>query len=542
MPTDEGVDMGDDGLDVIVVGAGFSGLYALHRLRGSGLSVQVLEAGEGVGGTWYWNRYPGARCDVPSWEYSYSFSPELEQDWVWTERYAGQPEILRYLDHVADRFDLRRDIELGVTVTSAAFDGASRAWSVAAADGRRWTARFLVMATGGLSRPKDPGLPGLAEFRGEVLRTSRWPHDGVDLTGRRVGVVGTGSSGIQVVPVVAESAEHLVVLQRTPQFTIPARNGPLDPDELAGIKSRYREIRAEARRTGFGLAAFTPLGRKAVDVDADEREREFDRRWEGGGPQFLVAFDDLIVDAEANGYAADYVRRRIAETVADPETAARLTPTGYPLGCKRLCNDTGYYETFNRPNVTLVDLTRCPIRGFTAAEVLTADARYPLDVLVLATGFDALTGALTAVDVRGEDGHGLAQAWRDGPVSHLGLMVAGFPNLFTVTGPGSPSLLSNMVTSIEQHVEWIDRCLADLRARGLSRIEARREAQQAWSRTVAEVAGATVFAAPNCSSYYRGDNIAGKSRTFLPYAGGVHTYQQILQDEVEAGYPGFHLS
>jgi cation diffusion facilitator CzcD-associated flavoprotein CzcO len=525
--------------DVIVVGAGFSGLYMLHELRTLGFDVTVLERGNGVGGTWFWNRYPGCRCDVPSWEYSYSFSPELQQEWVWTERFPAQPEILAYLEHVAERFDLLRDIQLDTEVTGVAFDDTARTWQVTTASGATLRSQFVILATGGLSTPKDPGIPGLDHFEGHVLRTSRWPQEPVDLRAKRVGVIGTGSSGIQVIPKLAELAEHLTVFQRTPQFTIPARNRPLADDEMASIKARYPEIRATARTTGFGLAEFSPHGVNALDVDEAERRRQFDRRWAEGGPSFLIAFDDLIVDEAANAFAAEYARERIAEMVHDPAVAAALTPSGFPLGCKRLCNDTDYYETFNRSNVTLVDLRTDPFTTCTADAVGTASGPHQLDVLVLATGFDALTGAATSIDLRGRHAARLVDAWSDGPVTYLGLMVHGFPNLFTMTGPGSPSLLSNMVTSIEMHVEWIGAAISWMREHGHTEIDVVPAAQDEWSDHVQEVSTATLFAAPSCNSYYRGDNIAGKSRRFLPYAGGVAAYQEKLDEVVGAGYDGF---
>lgn len=528
-------------LDVLIVGAGFSGLYMLHKMRELGFAARIVEAADGVGGAWNWNRYPGCRCDVPSWEYSYSFSPELQQEWVWTERFPAQPEILAYLNHVADRFELRDGIDLGVRVESTRFDEDRGRWAVATDRSGTYDAQFVVMATGGLSVPKNPGIDGFEDFAGEIVFTSRWPCDGVQLEGRRVGVVGTGSSGIQVIPEIAKVADELYVFQRTPQFTVPARNRPLEPGELDEIKSRYAQIRATARQTGFGLAEFEPYGRNALDADDAERQREFDRRWAEGGPSFLVAFDDLIVDERANEFAAAYARERIAEIVDDPAVAEALTPRGYPLGCKRLCNDTDYYATFNRSNVTLVDVAADPIARLTTSGLQTENESYPLDVLVMATGFDALTGALSRIDVRGRDGETLAEAWAEGPATYLGLMVSGFPNMFLMTGPGSPSLLSNMVTSIEQHVEWVAGCLTALRSDDASTIEASLAAQVDWSQHVQEVGGETLFTASSCSSYYRGDNIDGKTRHFLPYAGGVDAYGERLAEVVANGYHGFHV-
>ncbi|MEO0398053.1 MAG: NAD(P)/FAD-dependent oxidoreductase [Pseudomonadota bacterium] len=526
--------------EVLIVGAGFSGMYMLHRMRELGLSVRVIEAGDGVGGAWYWNRYPGCRCDVPSWEYSYSFDEDLQQEWTWTERYPSQPEILRYLNHVADRFDLRPDIEFETRVESTSYDDKAGLWTVTAEDKREFTCKWLVMASGGLSRPKDPGIPGLDKFKGQVIFTSQWPHEPVELEGKRIGVIGTGSSGIQTIPQLAKVAEKLTVFQRTPQFTIPARNRPLEPNEMDAIKARYPEIRADAQTTGFGLAEFKPSGLLALESDEATIKKEFDRRWAEGGPAFLVAFDDLMLEQDANAYAAAYVRERIAEIVDDPKVADILTPKGYPLGCKRLCNDTDYYKTYNLPNVNLVDVGSAPIERLSENALHTASGEeYPLDILVLATGFDALTGALTSIDVRGRDGLHLKDRWANGPDTYLGIMVDGFPNMFTITGPGSPSLLSNMISSIEHHVGWVTDCIEWMNEKGNAAIEPAAGQSENWMDHVQEVAASTLFGAPNCNSYYLGDNIKGKARKFLPYAGGYMNYKQRMNEVASAGYEGF---
>ena len=540
-----------EGLDLLVVGAGFAGLYMLHRARGLGLRTEVIEAGDGVGGTWYWNRYPGARCDVESLEYSYGFDADLQQEWEWTERYATQPEILRYLEHVADRFDLRRDIRFGTRVTGAAWDEETRRWTVTLdghpdgdGEGRAGTpttrtARFVVMATGCLSSAMTPDIPGADSFAGPTLHTGRWPHEGVDLTGRRVGVIGTGSSAIQAVPIIAEQAAELTVFQRTPNYAVPAHNAPLDPAVVAEVKADYDSFREANRQrsTAFGARiGFNDVS--ALSVDDEERLAEYERRWAHGGLPFLGAYNDLLLDRKANETAADFVRGKIHEIVDDPDVAARLSPDQV-IGCKRLCVDTGYYATFNRPNVSLVDLRDTPIEAVEATGVRTTDGLHELDVLVFATGFDAMTGALDRIDIRGRGGRPLREAWAEGPKTYLGLMVAGFPNLFTITGPGSPSVLTNMITSIEHHVEWISDAIDHLRTTGRTTIEATPEAQEEWVTYVNGVAGITLF--PTCSSWYLGANVPGKPRVFMPLP-GFSMYADMVADVVADDYRGFALT
>jgi cyclohexanone monooxygenase len=525
-------------LDAVVVGAGFAGLYMLHRLRGLGLSAQVFEAGDGVGGTWYWNRYPGARCDVESMDYSYSFSDELQQQWQWTERYAAQPEILKYINHVADRFDLRRDIKLSTRVTSAVFDEATSRWTVETDQGDRVSARFCVMATGCLSDAQVPDIKGRETFAGPWYHTGRWPHGGVDFTGQRVAVIGTGSSAIQSIPIIARQAAHLFVFQRTPNYSMPAQNALLDPEYERRVKAAYADFRRQARESRVGFVV-ERSGDSALAVAPDEREREYEKRWQRGGLGFSAAYTDILTNKDANDTAAEFFRDKIRAIVRDPAVAAALTPTDYPLGTKRLCVDTDYYATFNRDNVTLIDLRKTPLEAITPRGVRTGAAEYVVDSLVFATGFDAMTGALLKIDIRGRGGVSLRQKWAAGPRTYLGLAVAGFPNLFTITGPGSPSVLSNMIVSIEQHVDWIADCLVCLRAQNRERIEATAEAEEAWVAHVNEVGHMTLY--PLAKSWYMGANVPGKPRIFMPYIGGVGVYRQKCDEVAAAGYAGFTL-
>ena len=524
--------------DVVVVGAGFAGLYMLHRLRGLGLSARCFEAGTGVGGTWYWNRYPGARCDVESLQYSFSFSEELQQEWHWTERYASQPEILRYLDHVADRFDLRRLIQFGTRVTTAEYDEGAGRWRVATDQGEHVAARFCIMATGALSAARKPEMPGLDSFGGRWFHTGNWPKKAVDFTGQRVAVIGTGSSGIQAIPVVARQAAHLHVFQRTPNFSIPAWNAPLPADRQADWKAEYSAHRARARDTRSGiLYEYSPRG--AFDVPHEERQAEFDRRWQRGGANFTHAFNDIFTNAEANAEAAEYVRGRIRATVHDAATAAALLPTNHPIGTKRICVDTEYYDTFNRPNVTLVDIRRTPIEAVTPAGLLTTEAEFALDSIIFATGYDAVTGALDRIGIRGRGREALRAKWAEGPRTYLGLMTAGFPNLFIVTGPGSPSVLTNVVMAIEQHVDWVAGLLAHMQQHGLATVEPDVEAEMDWVEQVNAAAARTLF--PSAASWYMGANIPGKPRVFLPYVGGFGTYTRICDAVASEGYRGFRM-
>jgi len=522
-------------LGAVVVGAGFAGLYMLHRLRKLGLEVIVVETGDGVGGTWYWNCYPGARCDVESMQYSFSFDDELQQEWNWTERYAGQPEIRRYLDHVADRFDLRRDIRLGTTVTAAVF-GKDGRWRVETDKGDVFSSRFCIMATGCLSAARMPDIAGLDTFDGQAFHTGRWPKEPVSFEGKDVAVIGTGSSGIQVVPELARQAKHLYVMQRTPNFSIPAWNAPLPADRQADWKKDYAAHREKARNTRSGIL-YEYATRGTWDVDSAERQAEYERRWARGGANFTHCFNDLFFDEKANEQAADFVRDKIRSIVINPAVADLLTPTDHAIGTKRICVDTDYYTTFNRENVTLVDLRATPIEAITPGGIRTTGAHFDLDAIVFATGYDAVTGALSRIDIRGRGGLALNDKWVGGPRSYLGLMMAGFPNLFVVTGPGSPSILTNVVVAIEQHVEWIAHCIANMDERGLMRIEPDENAETEWITHVNEVASRTLF--PRTRSWYMGANIPGKPRVFLPFVGGFDNYTRICEDVAADNYRGF---
>jgi cyclohexanone monooxygenase len=528
--------------DVVVVGGGLGGLYALHRLRALGLTVQVFEAGSGVGGTWFWNRYPGARCDVESMEYSYSFSNELQQEWVWPERYGTQPEILRYINHVADRFDLRRDIQLNTRVVSAVFEPATGRWTVRTDQGDLVSAQFCVMASGNLSTPRVPDFRGLEGFQGKWYHSGLWPHEGVDFTGLRVGVIGTGSSGVQMIPRIAAEAEHLTVFQRTANFSLPARNAPLDPDKERRHKEQYGERRRAALDTPFGIAGHPAPTQSALEASEAERLRAYEAKWaEGGSISFLYSYTDLLVNKESNDTASEFVRQKIRSIVRNPAVAEILAPKDHPIGTKRLCLDTNYYETYNRNNVSLVDVKTKPILEITATGVRTADGEYgPFDALVFATGFDAMTGALREIDIRVQDGPALAEQWEAGPRTYLGLMVAGFPNMFVITGPGSPSVKTQMILAIEQHTDWVADCLTHLRAHGYSRIEADRAAQDNWVQHVNDVADRTLY--PLANSWYVGANIPGKPRVFMPYVGGFAGYKQKCDAVAANDYQGFVLT
>jgi cyclohexanone monooxygenase len=525
--------------DVVVVGAGFAGMYMLHRLRGLGMTVRIYEQGSGVGGTWYWNRYPGARCDVESMQYSYSFSDELQQEWDWSERYAPQPEILKYANHVADRFDLRRDIQFDTRVISAELDESTNLWSVTTSDGKTVTARYVVLATGCLSNARKPDIKGLGSFKGKVYHTGNWPHEPVDFTGLRVGVIGTGSSSIQSVPVIAEQASHLTVFQRTANFSIPARNARLTEEERQAFRAKYPEVRRFAREEARNGIYTEMPDRGALDDGDNERRAKYEARWQRGGLTFMSVYNNLALDKAANETAANFVREKIAEIVKDPETAKLLQPNDHPIGSKRICIDTDYFATFNRANVTLVDIRSNPIDEITENAVRTGGKDYEIDALVLATGFDAMTGSVAKIDIRGRGGQTLNQKWAEGPRTYLGLMSTGFPNLFIITGPGSPSVLSNMIVSIEQHVDWITDCLAYMRDHGLDTIEAKKDAEDKWVAHVNEVAYTTLY--PQANSWYMGANIPGKPRIFMPYIGGVGPYRQICNDVAAKGYEGFAM-
>jgi cation diffusion facilitator CzcD-associated flavoprotein CzcO len=524
--------------DALIIGAGFAGLYQLHCLRDRlGLRAQVLEAGGDLGGTWYWNRYPGARCDSESHAYRYFFSRELSDEWESTERYPGPPEIRAYLDHVARKFDLRRDIRFGERVTAAHFDESASRWQVETESGERCTAAYLVTAVGCLSAANVPDIPGLQDFRGKWVHTGQWPHEGVDFAGKRVGQIGTGSTGIQAAPVIAQAAAHLTVFQRTANYSVPARNAPLTPEFRRWVKDNYEEIRGIAQSTVNGHA-FRISERKVAEVTPEERQAIYDAAWETGGLQFRATFHDLLTDRAANDTAADFLKARIRAVVKDPATAAALSNIDHPYAAKRPPIDTDYFETFNRPNVSLVDLRADPIERITPAGIKTRSREHPLDIIVFATGFDALTGPLLKMDIRGRAGRSLREDWKAGPETYLGLQVPGYPNLFTITGPGSPSVLTNMPVAIEQHVEWITGCIAHLRERGTRTIEPSAEAAREWGERVQQAARATLLWDAK-HSWYFGANVAGKPQVFMPYAGGLHHYRKICDGVAANGYEGF---
>lgn len=525
--------------DMLIVGAGFAGLYQLYRAREMGLRTRLLEAGDGVGGTWFWNRYPGARCDVESLDYSYSFSPELEQEWVWSERYAPQEEILRYINHVADRFALRPDIQLNTRVSAATFDEGTGRWHVSAQSGERFVARFLVMATGALSLPQRPSLKGLENFAGGIYHSAQWPKEGVDFTGRRVALIGTGSSGVQMTPVIAQQAAQLTVFQRTANFSVPAHNVTFTPESLAAAKARYPERRALGREaiTGQFLNANT---KTAAEMTDEERRAELEYRWKGagGGFRMLRTFADQMCDERTNRMVAQFAREKIRAKVKDPRKAQLLCPKDdLPFGTKRLCVDSHYYETFNRDNVDIVDIRATPIVAATRSGLRTTEAQLEFDDIVFATGFDAMTGALMAIDIRGAGGVSLRERWKDGPMAYLGLGVAGFPNMFVITGPGSPSVLSNVVHSIETHVDWIMRLIRRMDAHRLARVEPSEEAQLRWVKRCEEEANKTLY--PRANSWYTGANVSGKPRVFMAFVSGVPVYRRIIEQVEANDYDGF---
>jgi cyclohexanone monooxygenase len=529
--------------DVVVVGAGFAGMYMLHRLRALGLSTVVFEQASDVGGTWYWNRYPGARCDAESLLYNYSFDAELRQDWQykWPERYSRQPVILGYARHVADRYDLRRDIRFDTQVTKAGWDEDARQWAVETSTGLRVRCRFLISAVGCLSDSQVPSIPGLDTFSGEWYHTGRWPHHDVDFTGKRVVQIGTGSSGIQAAPVIAQAAGHLTVLQRTAQFTVPARNAPLAPElvdtSLARIKERLAKM-----ASGPGVRRlWQVIGTKnTFDDSPEQREAYFEQLWQMGGPLFPFGYLDTMTDPAANDEAAEFVRRKIRSIVTDPVTAGKLMPS-YPIGAKRQAIDSGYYETFNRPNVRLEDIQSDPIERVTPEGIVLSSGKLiEADIIVFAIGFDAMTGPIFRLNIEGTGGRRLRETWQGGPLTYLGIASHGFPNLFMLTGPGSPSVLSNVIVSAEQHVNWLTQLIGHLHEQEIDRIEADVDAQSRWTQYVTDMASESLY--PQANSWYMGANIPGKPRVFMPYVGGNALYQTEIDEVAEKGYAGFQLS
>ncbi|MEM7291777.1 MAG: NAD(P)/FAD-dependent oxidoreductase [Pseudomonadota bacterium] len=523
--------------DVVIVGAGFAGLYLIHSLRKQGFRVRAYEAGTNVGGTWYWNRYPGCRVDIVSMEYSYQFSEELQQDWEWSEKYATQPELLAYANHVADRFDLRRDIQFQTSITAATFNETTGRWLIETDDGASLCAQYFVLATGTLSRPNKPDFPGIDAFTGDIVHTGLWPHGDIDLDGKRVAIIGTGSSACQSIPHLAERASHLTVFQRTANYVIPAHNETLDPELVNEIKAEYPAFRAQNLMYPFAFS-FESTNKSALEVSDEEREAIYESAWATGGLMFLGIFNDLLFDKAANKTAQDFFRRKLKAVVKDPQTAEKLMPD-FMIGCKRLIVGTEYYETYNRDNVELVSVKETPIDGISAHGVVVQDREYPADVLVLATGFDAIAGPILKIDVRGRDGVSIRDKWADGPRCYLGLSPGGFPNLFTVTGPGSPSVLSNMLKSIEQHVDFITNAIVKLRDDGQTTIESNADAEEAWMLHVDDIASASVY--KSCNSWYLGSNIPGKPRVFTSYLGWPQ-YDTELKEIVEDDYRGFTIT
>ena len=527
--------------DAIVIGAGFSGMGMLRRLRDDmGMSVQVYEAGSGVGGTWYWNRYPGARCDSESYTYCFTFSKELLQEWSWSGRYPEQPEILTYLNHVADRFDLRPNIQFDTKVMSATFLEDRNLWEIETDQGDRVTARHLITGIGCISTGNIPKIKGLDSFEGDWYHTGNWPHHPVDFSGKRVAVIGTGSSGVQSIPVIAEQAGHLTVFQRTPQFTVPARHASIDRKFIEEeVKPNYDAIIEKGKWTSGG-SPMTPDSGSALALTEEERNSIFEKFWEIGGNYFIYgSFDDTLSDKKANDIVAEFIRSKIRETVKDPETSQKLLPLDHPYGSKRALMDTNYFETYNRENVYLVDLRQTPIQEITAKGIRTSEEDFEFDVIVFATGFDAMTGTFMKIDIRGRDGMTLKEKWAEGPKTYLGLQVAGFPNMFMITGPGSPSVLCNMPVCIEQHIEWVGDFIGWMREHNLETAEADSRAEEEWGAHVNEVANNTLFVYAN--SWYLGANIPGKPRVFMPYAGGAGTYRKRCNEIAENGYEGFLL-
>ncbi len=525
-------------VDVVVVGAGFSGLYLLHRLRKAGLKAQCFERGEGVGGTWYWNRYPGARCDVESMQYSFGFDEALQQEWDWPEKFSAQETILEYAKHVAERFDLARDIQFATEVRAARFDEARRHWVIETDKGDTVTARYFVMAGGCISTAQVPDFQGLEDYQGETHHTGRWPREPVDFRGKRVAVIGTGSTGIQAIPVIAETAAHLTVFQRQANFSIPARNMPMTEEYANSWKHGYAEKRAEMRYMPNGVLREVN-DKSALEVSEEERQATFEARWEAGTGAFLGAFNDILTNQASNDTMAEFVRNKIRSIVEDPVTAEILCPKTHPIGTKRICIDNGYYQTFNRDNVDLVDISETPIQRFTETGLCVGEREFAFDMVVFATGFDAMTGTLFNVDIRGRDDLALKKKWEAGPRTYLGLMSEGFPNMFMVTGPGSPSVKGNMMNSIEQHVDLIVDTVIHMRERGMALIEPERAAEDHWVDHVQEVAHQTLF--PRANSWYMGANIPGKPRLFMPYIAGVGSYRRTCEEIVADDYRGFRF-
>ena len=529
--------MSNKPVDVTIIGAGFAGISALHKFKNQGLNTNLFEAGNGIGGTWYFNKYPGARCDTQSMEYSFQFSEKLQQEWEWSEKYATQPEILRYLNHTVDLFNLRQHIKLNTRIKELYWDNINSVWKVKTSDNEIILSHYVVMATGCLSKPNYPEIEGMKSFSGEVYHTSKWPDESPDFKGKKVGIIGTGSSGIQCIPLIAKEASHLTVFQRTPNYTVPARNKPLDDNFVESIKSRYQEFRKDNYKLGFGLSL--PLNDvSALDVSEEERHKQFEIQWQNGGLGFLTAFNDIIFNMDANKHAQDFIRNKINSIVDDKKTAKLLSPST-PVACKRLCVDTDYYQTYNLPNVNLIDIKETPIDSIKTNGLLIGEEIHQLDTLIIATGFDAMTGSIMNIDIRGKNGLSIKEKWVNGPSTYLGIATSGFPNLFMITGPGSPSVLSNMVPSIEQHVNWISECIDYLQKHKYQKIEVEIEAEEKWTDELLNISDGTIY--PHCNSWYLGSNIEGKKQVFTAYL-GVPPYIEHCENVVKDGYNGFVCS
>ena len=525
-------------VDVVIVGAGFSGLYLLHRFAKEGFSARCFERGDGVGGTWYWNRYPGARCDVESMQYSYGFNEDLQQEWHWPEKFSAQGDILAYANHVADRFDLRKYITLETEVRASRYDEAARVWRVETDKGETVTAKYFIMAGGCISTAQTPKFEGLADYKGETYHTGNWPHEPVSFEGKRVAVIGTGSTGIQAIPMIAEEAAHLTVFQRQANYSIPARNMPMTDEYANSWKDGYAGKRAEMRYQPNGMLR-EGNAVSALDVSEEERQRIYEQKWKEGTGAFLGAFSDILTSKAANDTMAEFVRNKIRSIVKNPVTAEILCPKTHPIGTKRICIDSGYYQTFNRENVDLVDISQKPIERLTEKGLVANGRAFEFDAIVFATGFDAMTGTLFNVDIRGRDGLALKKKWEAGPRTYLGLMTENFPNMFMITGPGSPSVKGNMINTIEQHVDMVTDTMLHMREHGLDLIEPDLKAEDEWVDHVQEVAHKTLF--PQANSWYMGANIPGKPRLFMPYIAGVGSYRRTCEEVVADNYRGFHF-
>ena len=525
-------------LDTVIVGAGFAGMYCLHKQISDGFNAEIFEKADDVGGTWYWNKYPGARCDIESMDYSYSFSEELQQEWNWKEKYGTQPELLKYARFVSKKFNLREKINFKTTIIKANF--INKKWKIETDNNIIIECKYLVLATGNLSTPNTPKIKGISNFKGKIYHTGAWPKEMPVFENRKVGVIGTGSSGVQSIPIISETAKKLFVFQRTANFSLPARHHKLPEDKRENYKKDYKKYRDLAKNSSFGIAKYQPPSKSAFDVSDDERNDIYERAWQEGGQAMLFAFTDLLINKEANKTAADFVRSKIMKIVRNKETAEKLCPNDHPIGTKRLCLDSNYFETYNKENVSLIDISNHPIQEITDNGLITNNIEYLFDDLVFATGFDAMTGAVNAIEILNEKNISLKSIWSNGPKTYLGIMVSEFPNLFMITGPQSPGVKSQMILSIEQHVDFIHNLLIHKKNNKYYQVNANKSKQEEWVNHNNEVANATLY--PLAHSWYNGDNIAGKTRNFMPYVGGVANYKNICDEKIKNNYEGFEFS